>query len=52
MKIIGIGPGFYIGGRGGSCPQAPVAGISCWVDARQKKIDVDTLFTAFTAKSL
>ena len=26
MKIIGIGPGFYIGGRGGggSCPQAPV----------------------------
>ena len=25
MKIIGIGPGFYIGGSGGgSCPQAPV----------------------------
>ena len=25
MKIIGIGPGFYIGGvGGGSCPQAPV----------------------------
>ena len=26
MKIIGIGPGFYIGGSGGGgpCPQAPV----------------------------
>ena len=25
MKIIGIGPGFYIGGAGGgSCDQAPV----------------------------
>ena len=24
MKIIGIGPGVYMGEGGGSCPQAPV----------------------------
>ena len=46
MKIIGIGPGFYIGGSGGggSCPQALVRGtISTLKHSRYRLLSLNAV---------